>query len=103
MRNMTGVLVAAMAALAACAGDELPRAGMETTQVAAPPRFKRASVTGPIRTAMVPRAVDKSAITVVAVLDGPSVADLQEAAARKLTRAEKAAVKARRIAEQAAP
>ncbi|HEX7840239.1 MAG TPA: S8 family serine peptidase, partial [Kofleriaceae bacterium] len=43
------------------------------------------------------------AMTVVAVLDGPSVAALQEAAARKLTRAEKVAIKAQRIAEQAAP
>jgi subtilisin family serine protease len=52
---------------------------------------------------MVPRAADTTAMTVVATLGGPSVADLQETAARKLTRAEKDAVKAERSAEQAAP
>ena len=107
MRNMAGVVVAAAAVFGACAGDELARQDIETQieprQVAVPARFARAPVTGPIHTAMVPRAAYPSAMTVVAVLDGPSVADLQEAAARKLTRAEKTAIKARRIAEQAAP
>ncbi len=50
-----------------------------------------------------PRAVGHTPMTVVAVLDGPSVASLPQTAARKLTRAEKHTVKAQRIAEQAAP
>lgn len=107
MRNMAGVVMAAAAAVGACAGDPLARQDIETRSepqpVAARPRFVRSPVTGPIHTAVVPRAADPAAMTVVAVLGGPSVADLQEAAARKLTRAEKAAIKAQRIAEQAAP
>ncbi len=89
-----------MVAVGACAGDELARQDIETQiepqQVAAPARFARAPVTGPIHTAVVPRAANPAAMTVVAVLGGPSVADLQEAAARKLTRAEKAAIEAQR-------
>jgi subtilisin family serine protease len=98
--------MAAAAALGACAGDPLAQdreTRIEPQQVVAPARFARSPLTGPIHTAVVPRAADPAAMTVVAVLDGPSVADLQAAAARKLTRAEKAAIKAQRIAEQAAP
>jgi subtilisin family serine protease len=60
-------------------------------------------VQGKIQTTILPRAVDKTPVTVVAVLTGPSVADLQSAAQRKLTRDEKNTVKAARVAEQASP
>jgi subtilisin family serine protease len=95
------ILVAGTAAFTACASDETSQT--EVQQGVATTRFQRVPVSGPIASTVVPRAIDQTSITVVAVLGGPSVANLQEAAARKLTRAEKDAVKAQRIAEQAAP
>ena len=103
MRNPARMVMAVTAALGACVGQELPQQDTAIQPVTAPARFVRAPVNGPIRTAVVPRAVDTTAMTVVAVLRGASVADLQQAAARKLTRAEKTAIKAQRIAEQAVP
>jgi len=90
-----------MVVLGACAGDEAPE--NETERAVAAPRFRRSPQLGRIASTVVPLAVDQTPMTVVAVLDGPSVASLQEAAARRLTRGEKGAVKAQRIAEQAAP
>jgi subtilisin family serine protease len=90
-----------VAALGACAGDE--PAQSETNQIVSAARFARAPISGPITTNVLPRAVDPTEVTVVAFLGGPSVADLQSEAARKLTRVEKDAVRAQRQAEQAAP
>jgi len=64
-------------------------------------RFQHASLTIPISPQGGPRALDTTPVTVVAILDGPSVANVQEAAGRKLTRDERLAVKAQRRAEQA--
>jgi subtilisin family serine protease len=100
MRSTTRILIALSAALAACGGDDALQS--ETQQVSAA-RFQRAPIQGQIQSAIVPRAVDREPVTVVALLSGPSVADMQESAARKFTRAEKDAVKAQRIAEQRGP
>jgi minor extracellular serine protease Vpr len=102
MRKLMWTLVAGTAALGACAADEASQTATQQQSVAAS-RFQRAPVQGPIASTVVPRAIDQTSVTVVAVLGGPSVADLQTTAARKLTRAEKDAVKAQRVAEQAAP
>src|ERR1041385_5639715 len=101
MGKTVWTLIVGAAALGACGGDEITQSN--TTQAVSAPRFQRAPTTGRIATNVVPRAVDQSQMTVVAILGGPSVAELQESASRKLTRAEKNAVKAQRIPEQAAP
>lgn len=104
MRKTLLFLIAGVAALDGCASEETSQTGTaETAQAVAGARFQRSPVLGPIASKVVPRAIDRTSMTVVALLGGPSVADLQQAAARKLTRAEKAAVKAQRIAEQASP
>jgi subtilisin family serine protease len=95
--TVAGILVV----LGACAGDEL--APPEAAQAVSGSRFQRSPASGPLSSHVVPRAVDQSETTVVAILGGPSVAELQQTAARKLTRVEKDAVKAQRIAEQAGP
>src|SRR5262245_14873593 len=64
-------------------------------------RLQRAPVAGRIQTTFLPRGVRQPPVTVVAVLAGPSVADLQESTGRRLTRQEKDAVKTQRRAEQA--
>lgn len=98
-RSMVMVMVMGAAVLGACAGD----ADTAQTQASGASRFQRSPVAGPIATTIVPRAVDRTPISVVVTLAGPSVADLQAAAGRKLSAREKADVKALRIAEQAAP
>jgi subtilisin family serine protease len=103
MRNKLWILIAGTAALGACAGDEPSSSETQTTQGVAAQRFQRAPVQGPIRSSVVPRVIDQKEITVVAMLGGPSVADVQATGGRKLTRAEKNTVKAQRLAEQAAP
>jgi len=90
-----------MVALGACASDDLSQS--ETARAVSASRFQRAPGSGPLTSRMVPRAVDQTEITVVAMLGGPSVADLQQATARKLTRVEKDSVKAQRAAEQSGP
>ncbi len=95
--TVAGIVVA----LGACASDELPQA--ETAQAVSGSRFQRLPTSGPLSSQVVPRAIDQTETTVVAMLGGPSVAELQQAAARKLTRAEKDAVKAQRASEQAGP
>src|SRR3954471_16891441 len=62
--------------------------------------LQRASVSGRLQTRFLPRGVSRPPVTVVAVLGGPSVADVQETAGRRLTRQEKDAIKAQRRAEQ---
>ncbi|MEO7734600.1 MAG: S8 family serine peptidase [Kofleriaceae bacterium] len=86
-------------------GSDPEPASTETTgpASAAASRFTRSPILGPIRTTVLPRAIDPTPMTVVVFLSGPSVADLQEAAQHKLPRAEKDAVKAQRVAEQVAP
>ena len=65
-------------------------------------RFERVPLRGPISTRVKPRLLDATLVKVVAILPGDSVATAQEAASRRLSRAEKNAVKAQRAAEQAA-
>ena len=69
-------------------------------QAAGGRRLQRASVAGRIQTTFVPRGINRPPVTVVAVLGGQSVADLQETTGRRLTRQEKDALKAQRRAEQ---
>jgi subtilisin family serine protease len=103
MRKTLLILLAGAAALDGCAGDETSSETAQSALSTTGARFQRAPIAGPIASKVLPRAVDQSSITVVAFLGGPSVADLQESSARKLTRAEKTAVKAQRLAEQAGP
>src|SRR5690242_17101539 len=57
---------------------------------------------GGVTASYVPRSIDNSLVTVVAMLDGTPVALHQEAMGRRLSRAEKDAIKSQRKAEQAA-
>src|SRR4051812_4134609 len=63
-------------------------------------QLHRTAVRGTLHSKFVPLALDRTPIKVVAVLAGDSVADVQAAAGRRLTRAEKLAVKNQRLAEQ---
>src|SRR5262245_11830997 len=63
-------------------------------------RFEPAQIPARPAGSVVPHSLDQTEIKVVAILSGPSVANEQEAAGRRLTRAERAAVKAQRDAEQ---
>ncbi len=65
-------------------------------------RFQAASIRGPIQSTVQPLAIDRTPITVVAILAGDSVANAQEKAGRRLTREEKGAIKAQRAREQSA-
>jgi minor extracellular serine protease Vpr len=103
MKKTTWLLVAGTAVLGACGSDGASQTETSTAQGLAAPRFQRSPVQGPIRSTVVPLAIDQTPMTVVAMLSGPSVSDLQEVSARKLTRAEKDVVKSQRIAEQAGP
>src|SRR5262245_12476736 len=87
-----GILVAA--------GANVP-AGV-TAQSTGAGRFTRAPITGGLQTTYLPRVLSRPPVTVVVILGGQSVADVQETAGRRLTRLEKDAVKAQRRAEHAA-
>jgi hypothetical protein len=65
-------------------------------------RFVRVPTRGPIASSVKPRALDETMTKVVVVFGGDSVAAAQERAGRRLTRAEKNAIKSQRAAEQAA-
>lgn len=64
--------------------------------------FQAASMRGQILSNVRPLAMDRTPITVVAILAGDSVANAQEKAGRRLNREEKAAIKTQRIREQSA-
>ncbi|HEV7357888.1 MAG TPA: S8 family serine peptidase [Steroidobacteraceae bacterium] len=64
--------------------------------------FQAASIRGPIQSTVHGLAVDRTPVTVVAILAGDSVANAQEKAGRRLTREEKGAIKAQRVREQSA-
>jgi subtilisin family serine protease len=72
-------------------------------QAAGSRRLQPASQTGRLQTTFLPRGVNQPPVTVVAILGGQSVADVQETAGRRLTRQEKDAVKASRRVEQDGP
>src|SRR3954470_10069697 len=84
-------VIAGTALLGACMGSDPEPASTETTGPASATasRFTRSPILGPIQSTVLPRAIDPTPMTVVVFLAGPSVADLQEAAQRKLPRAEK--------------
>ena len=63
-------------------------------------RFQRVQLPAQLAIKAVPRSMDRTPVTVVAILAGPSVANVQEAAGRKLSRAERLTVKADRRGEQ---
>jgi len=63
-------------------------------------QFHRSAVRGTIHSKYRPLALDTTPIKVVAVLSGDSVADVQAAAGRRLTRTEKLTVKNQRLADQ---
>jgi subtilisin family serine protease len=63
-------------------------------------RFHQVSLTVPTKTLATARSLDTTPVTVVALLDGPSVANVQEAAGRRLSRDERLAIKAQRRSEQ---
>jgi subtilisin family serine protease len=63
-------------------------------------KFQRIQVLTPAAANVVPMSLDKTPVTVVAVLPGPSVANAQESAGRKLTPAERKAIKTQRRSEQ---
>src|SRR5262249_36483315 len=89
-------LLGLTAALAVVSGSIVSKAQSQARQ------FQRPDLAGPFRSAYIPRALDRTPITVMAILAGPSVADEQDAAGRRLTRQEKNTIKAQRRAEQAA-
>src|SRR5262245_6129381 len=64
-------------------------------------RFQRAPIAGRIQSTFLPRSISRPPVIVVVVLAGQSVADVQGAAGRRLTRQEKDAIKLQRRAEQA--
>jgi len=64
-------------------------------------RFQRIQLPAPAAAKGGPRSLDRTPVMVVAILAGPSVANAQEAAGRKLTRAERQSIKAARASEQA--
>jgi len=66
-----------------------------------PKHLQRVAISAPIRSTIVPAVLDRTPVTVVAILSGDSVANVQAAAGRRLNRAEKSAIKMQRAANQA--
>src|SRR5436190_14220500 len=63
-------------------------------------RFQRAQLLAPPAVKTVPQSLDRTPVTVVAILEGPSVANAQESAGRRLSRTERLAIKTQRRSEQ---
>src|SRR3954470_21074053 len=63
-------------------------------------RFQRVQLLSQPAAKVLPLSLDKTPVTVVAILAGPSVANAQESAGRKLSRAERQAIKTQRRSEQ---
>jgi subtilisin family serine protease len=86
-------------------GWALLAAALTTVAAAGPAsqgkNLQRVASSGRIHSTIVPAVRDRTPVTVVAILSGDSVANVQAAAGRKLTRAEKSAIKMQRAAEQA--
>ena len=59
-------------------------------------RFQRAQLTGQPAVKTVPQSLDRTPVMVVAILAGPSVANAQESAGRRLSRDERQSIKAQR-------
>ena len=93
-RNITRLLCAFVGAGVICTAGAA--AGAQNTS-----RFQRVQLPAQLATKAVPRSMDRTPVTVVAILAGPSVANVQEAAGRKLSRAENdSPIKADRRGEQ---
>ena len=92
-RNITRLLCAFVGAGVICTAGAA--AGAQNTS-----RFQRVQLPAQLATKAVPRSMDRTPVTVVAILAGPSVANVQEAAGRKLSRAERLSIKADRRGEQ---
>jgi subtilisin family serine protease len=98
-RVISAGLLAAGAAAAIVGAHAVARL---SAQGEADARFVPTGISGTIQTTFRPKALDGAMVKVVAILRGPSVANVQEAAGRRLSRQEKLAIKAQRAAEQAA-
>jgi len=93
--NLSGKLCLTL--LAALSASMAVAAGSPSTR-----HFQAASIRGPILSNVHALAVDRTPVTVVAILAGDSVANAQEKAGRRLSREEKGAIKAQRVREQSA-
>ncbi|HEY0195082.1 MAG TPA: S8 family serine peptidase, partial [Kofleriaceae bacterium] len=102
LRKFLGFVVLSTA-FTACASDEATQQDNPSTAAPQAGRFTPVTTQGAIQSTVTPRSMDKTPVTVVVMLSGPSVADVQTVQNRRLTRSEKDQVKADRIAEQAAP
>jgi subtilisin family serine protease len=101
MRRQLVVLAAVV--LGACGGEVADHEQGHLDLAAPLPPWLQPAPPLTANSSIVARGLDRSEVRVVAMLGGQSVAQAQEAAARRLSRSEKLAIKAQRMSEQRAP